>query len=295
MTATARRGFTLIEALAVIAVTAVLTGLLVPAVQKVRAAAARVSCQSHLRQVGLAAQGYHATFDAFPPGVTPWRPGQAFGRLNWLARLLPYVEQDALWAVTADAYRVEPDRVLGGVHRGFVTPIKLFACPADERFRPHLTVGGIFVANTSFLGVSGIDYTRADGVYYSGSATRLPHITDGASNTLAAGERPPSPDYAYGWWYASALWIPSGGQAVLGVREIRLPGDPLSEGCPTGPYAFRPGSLTEQCDALHFWSLHPGGANFAFCDGSVRFLPHSADGILPALATRAGGETVSLD
>jgi len=79
---------------------------------------------------------------------------------------------------------------------------------------------------------------------------------------------------------------------ILGVAEynnsFRLPE------CPRGPHSFRQGRLDEMCDTLHFWSLHPKGANFAFADGSVHFLSYSADAILPALATRAGGETVEL-
>ena len=64
--------------------------------------------------------------------------------------------------------------------------------------------------------------------------------------------------------------------------------------CPPGPYHFVEGRFTEQCDLFHYWSPHPGGANFGFCDGSVRFLAYSADPILPALATRAGGEAVTV-
>ena len=64
-------------------------------------------------------------------------------------------------------------------------------------------------------------------------------------------------------------------------------------GC-RGPIRYGPGRLTNRCDVLHFWSLHSGGANFVFCDGSVRFLPYSAEPIMVALATRAGGETVAL-
>ncbi len=62
--------------------------------------------------------------------------------------------------------------------------------------------------------------------------------------------------------------------------------------CADGPYAFGPGDLKQHCDAFHYWSLHTGGANFAFADGSVHFLRYSATAVLPALATRAGGETV---
>ena len=108
------------------------------------------------------------------------------------------------------------------------------------------------------------------------------------------GERPPSADERFGWWYAGTGQDRDGSaDMILGVREKR--GSDFSlRSCPPGPYEFGPGRLDNQCDALHFWSLHPGGAHFAFCDESVRFLTYSADPILPALATRAGGETVAV-
>ena len=64
--------------------------------------------------------------------------------------------------------------------------------------------------------------------------------------------------------------------------------------CSKGPFHFVAGRADDLCSAFHFWSPHPGGANFAFCDGSVRFLSYSADPVMPALATRAGGETVNV-
>jgi prepilin-type processing-associated H-X9-DG protein len=117
-------------------------------------------------------------------------------------------------------------------------------------------------------------------------------IRDGTANTLMAGERPPSPDYWYGWWYASGF--AGSGDTTLGVRERNDNHDPGMSQCAAGPYNFRAGLPTDMCDAFHFWSLHSGGANFAFCDGSVRFLSYSVDPIMPALATRAGGETVMI-
>ena len=80
----------------------------------------------------------------------------------------------------------------------------------------------------------------------------------------------------------------------LGVNEINI-GSLATAGCAVGAYEYGPGSVQNQCDLLHFWSLHPGGgAHFLFCDGSVRFITYSAASVMPALATRAGGETVTI-
>lgn len=77
---------------------------------------------------------------------------------------------------------------------------------------------------------------------------------------------------------------------VLAVKTRNRTGD--YPDCPSGTYPYSPGRVNNNCDLFHFWSLHPGGANFAFADGSVRFLSYSAASVVPALATRAGGETV---
>jgi prepilin-type processing-associated H-X9-DG protein len=78
-------------------------------------------------------------------------------------------------------------------------------------------------------------------------------------------------------------------RALRGIPEGSTLGAPYLA-CPPGPYAYTDGDLKSVCHAYHFWSRHPGGAHFAFCDGSVKFLRYSADAVLPALATRAGGE-----
>lgn len=80
---------------------------------------------------------------------------------------------------------------------------------------------------------------------------------------------------------------------LLGVREKNIGGPYVPASCPPGPYHFQPGRLDQPCDLFHFWSLHAGGANFLFADGSVHFLAYSADDILPALATRSGGEAIA--
>ena len=140
----------------------------------------------------------------------------------------------------------------------------------------------------------GTDYTSTTGVLYRDSRVRLTDITDGASNTIAVGERPPSADYWYGWWYAGFGQNGTGGlDSLLGARELNAGGN-YTYMCAPGPFHFQSGRFDDQCSAFHFWSPHTGGANFLFADGSVRFLSYSADKILPALATRAGGEVVDL-
>ncbi len=290
-----RRAFTLIELLVAIAIISVLIGLLLPAVQKVRQAAARMSCQNNLKQIGLALHHFHDIDAAFPTGVTSARPGEPYPRMAWPARLLPFLEQEPLWRATDGAYQYQPVPFVNPPHVGFGTPVRVFSCPMDGRTSdPQPTHQNLRAALTSYVGVLGTTYDRTDGVLHVDSRVRIADILDGTSNTIMVGERPPSADCWYGWWYAGFGQAGTGsGDMLLGARERNF-GGPYVSGCPPGPYRFQAGRLSEQCDLFHFWSLHPGGAHFLFADGSVRFLAYDADAILPALATRAGGETVSL-
>ena len=79
---------------------------------------------------------------------------------------------------------------------------------------------------------------------------------------------------------------------LLGVSEVNDPKGSFLQNCPTGPYGFIAGNAENQCDALHYWSFHSGGAQFAFCDGSVRFISFETKLLLPQLATRSGREVV---
>ena len=128
--------------------------------------------------------------------------------------------------------------------------------------------------------------------------TTIVAITDGTSNTLMVGERPPSNNLVFGWWFAGAGFETRGGADVnLGMREYNTQssGDAESDACPVGPYNFGPGKLTNACDQFHFWSLHTSGSNFTLGDGSVRFMTYGTDPkVMIAMSTQTNGEVVNL-
>ena len=292
-TAQRRTGYTLVEVLVVIGLIAALVGLLLPAVQKVRHAAARAGCANNLKQIGLAVHLYENTHQVLPPGVNIKIGSPIYSYLTWEAFLLPFIDQQQMWDNTCAAFAEDSNFFDNPPHTGLSTSLAIYACPSDSRVSEvQYERLGREVALTSYLGVSGRDYIHNDGVLFLGSAIRVSDISDGLSNTLLAGERPPSKDNEFGWWYGGYGQLDTGsGDSVLGAAEIN--GTYVAGGiCPRGPYTFTPGTLDNSCQIYHFWSFHPGGANFVFADGSVHFFSYSGASVMPALSTRAGGEII---
>lgn len=289
----ARRGFlnrsaatTLVEVLVVIAIIGVVLALTTGAVQRARTTSYRVLCQNQLRQIGLALHLYHDAFKKFPSGMR-YRDGKDPMRfLTWMPPLLPYLEQAPRWEETQQAFRLNRNFQKNPPHALGTISLPSFQCPLDARsVIVSDTSGGL----TSYLGVNGTRAAFSNGVLYGDSNTRLADITDGAANTLLVGERPASADRQLGWWYAGSGQDNDGeGDCVLGVRTKN--NGVYAANCPIGPFVYAAGEIANQCDAFHFWSLHPGGGHFLFGDGAVRFLTYSANDVLPALATRSGGE-----
>lgn len=330
-----RDGFTLVELLVVIAIIGILVGLLLPAVQAAREAARRTQCVNNLKQQALGMHMHHDTFNRFPSahqlGMTWYssfqreRPPGGFTTnssypkegpfWSWMTRITPYIEMNNLYqAFNKDgvpaAWPWWQLRADGSTWHN--TICDTFVCPSDPR-GGVLSPGGSGdqSALSSYLGVSGTNQFKEaggqNGILYVNAGVKMGHITDGTSNTVMIGERPPSDDLWYGWQWAGSGDYPYFGASdvVLGVNE--RPEDPAAQ-----PDFFRPGAINDgdpnnDLHRYHFWSLHPGGAMWAFCDGSVRFLSYQQGGpeyvgggtsgtknvtVLGYMATRNGGEVI---
>jgi prepilin-type N-terminal cleavage/methylation domain-containing protein/prepilin-type processing-associated H-X9-DG protein len=307
------QGFTLIELLVVISIIALLIGLLLPAVQKVRAAAARMSCGNNLKQIGLAMHDYHDANHAFPSGyaasgayfdgATDTSPGWAWG-----AFLLPNTEQGNLYAQLNLGQGIQSFSAIQ-------TRVKLYICPSDLISSASIPIYDSFgnsicsAAPCSYAACCGGDESdtaaqSGQGVFYRNSKTRLTDICDGTSQTILVGDRA----------NANALGIWAG--ALNNGVCVRGPSNPNSEnsGASTFPapclvlahsHLNNPDGDTDG-SLDNFSSMHPGGSNILFADGSVRFIrtiprdnfdgSYTSDSLIfQALGTRAGGEVIPTD
>jgi prepilin-type processing-associated H-X9-DG protein/prepilin-type N-terminal cleavage/methylation domain-containing protein len=302
---TTRRAVTLIELLVVIGIIAVLIGLLLPAVQKVREAAARLKCQNNLKQFGLALHLFESDRGCFPPGAVSG-PFPEAGVLTDALHggwpfLLPYLEQQALFR----AYRWDVDFFDPANQPAVTTQLKVLQCPAAQpnRVVDAIHPGGAFGnggqgACTDYSPVAGVDPFLADlglidrvgnyqGALPQNGMIRLTDITDGTSNTLLVAEDAGRPQLWRGGRYVPGRFSRGGPWASI-ANPVEITGASSDGAKVPGPCAIN--CTNEQQP----YSFHPGGANFLFADGSVRFLHAGIDiRVLAALATRAGGEVVS--
>jgi prepilin-type N-terminal cleavage/methylation domain-containing protein/prepilin-type processing-associated H-X9-DG protein len=238
-----RAAFTLIELLVVIAIIAVLIGLLLPAVQKVREAAARAKCENNLKQLGLAMHNYHNANNYFPPAFSKAPAGGS--NWGWSVWVLPYVEQDNLFN------QLNPSTNNLAVEALTTQPLSVYVCPSDPAPLLHVY----------YSGYARSDYVVSEQVSDGGSMISILSVTDGTSNTLMIGERDMHNQ-------AGAIW--PGRDTTSGVASvIGRPTFPIGT-----PYAGGNTCCASDtgCTRYAWSSMHTGGANFAFCDGSVHFL-----------------------
>jgi prepilin-type N-terminal cleavage/methylation domain-containing protein len=308
---TPRAGFTLVELLVVIAIIGVLIALLIPAVQKVRESAARVQCQNNLKQIALATHNFHDTYRILPynslkPTTQP--PFGVYGpqtkSWSWLALLLPYLEQQALYR-KGDI----PNKSLYDSRDVVAAQLPVFLCPSDgysaagpsadaadlgEWFPPFITAGytnykGVGGSNWAWgesrwrnIGANGqIDGLSAgDGMFFRSDyrvKKGFAAVTDGLSNTFMAGEALPAKSKWCNWAYANNAC----GTCAIGPNAVQ------EDGRDFDPWVWH--------DSYGFSSRHSGGLFFACADGAVHFIADTIElETYRALATIAGREAVSV-
>jgi prepilin-type N-terminal cleavage/methylation domain-containing protein len=293
-----RKGFTLVELLVVIAIIGTLIGLLLPAVQKTREAANRISCANNLHQIGLALHNYHDTRGSLPPGYlckVSADPAYTAPGWGWAAFILPYLEQENLYRQIDFRLPVEHPK-----HEGVRTQtLRMFNCPSDPRTEVFTVLDQsgnplADAATNSYAACFGALLEIADtpgkgnGVFYRNSRVRLTDITDGTSSTIAVAERA-----AY---FTQTPWA----GAVTGGTARITPGAPTRsnavEPAPVLPLAHT-GSHTmndPSADPDDFFTSHTGIGLVLFADGGARGLRKGVSlPVLQALSTRNGGEVIN--
>ncbi len=303
-----RSGFTLIELLVVIAIIAILIGLLLPAVQKVREAAARMSCSNKQKQIALALHNYHDTNGQFPAGQPQgyyfggWYgvPGlKDYNRANWAGDILPYVEQTAISNQLQALLTANNGYTISAPFAPVI--ISTFACPSDPKAPKVSEFGQGF--HTSFVVCHGSGYATPssdprglalDGTFYGISKVKITDITDGSSNTVMVSELLQSSDVGQHdvrgrMWNTihagttfSTIYPPNStvGDNVQGYC-VPIPGAPCGSQSVGNNFALAR-------------SKHTGGVNVARGDASVRFVTNS---ITPNawlwMGSRSGGEVIN--
>jgi prepilin-type N-terminal cleavage/methylation domain-containing protein len=320
-----RQGFTLVELLVVLAVIAILSALLLPAIQKVREAANRTRCENNLKQIGLALHNYHDTYEAFPPGgqttAVPLPANLTCNNLSgsatscqapWTVLILPFMEQKNVYAsyVTSTAASVGPsfasfqglpfDSGAANYSNQFLRN-KAFECPTDPRNTGSNAIsdyfacqgGGATAGSTATgAGNSGRVFFN-NGIFYANSKTRVADVLDGMSNTLLVGESKymvakSSPNSAGATAYQT--WDcglrASAGAASSIATNLCAAMNPINS---TVVSAARPVTTFDIATST-YGSYHEGGAFFTLGDGSVTFLMDNINlSLFRSLGARADG------
>ena len=303
------KGFTLIELLVVIAIIAILIGLLLPAVQKVRESSARLTCSNNLKQIALAVHGFQDAQNQIPYNLNPNTYGyDDNGRSwSWLVRILPFIEQAGLFSnLRQDSFGPTPAAAdvptFNSLAAIQAVVVKSYVCPSDPgsgKLSYNRANGstGSGTGPTNYKGVAGSNWgwgsflntghtgnnngiDAGNGIFYRSDNTRalqLSRIADGTSNTLMIGEDLMDINTHCGWVRANH---------ATGTCAI-----PLNNGLVTGQPGFNnPGNWE---NLYSFRSRHTGGGNFAFADGSVKFIVEAIDlNLYRNLATISGGEVI---